>query len=200
MVFGAKQGIRRHRGEFCPVLAAYSPHLQWHGTCFDGSTMIPSKRLFTLVPLVCAVFLVSGCSHQKLDQKLNERLEVETNIKSSNDLSIEAVSLIEAAPNLTAEQRTRLLSLQQVLRKQLNVMRDQSLRLQAVLLIDLVDPQYRTEEVELIEDRLKDVESKKVAAILNTVEQANTILGHESLQHQRVLQALLNESRSGRED
>ena len=162
--------------------------------------MIYSIQTFLLVPLLTLALLVSGCSHQKIEKRLDERLEQESGIRGSVDLNLEAATLIEKSTQLSAEQRSRLYSVVESLHARLKEMRDESWRLQSILIKDLFDTPYNSGEVQAIEERLIAREEKKVAAIIEAVERANGILGHGSLYHQRVLQALINEAYSGREE
>ena len=123
------------------------------------------------------VIALQGCAHSAADRRLNEKVAEEAEIKSSADVSAEARSAIDSAPGLSNDQRLRLRVLGSSMREQLNDLKDQSLKLRAVLVEDIVSPNYDQNEVNLIKKRIKDVESKRVTLTFDAVDKANVIMG-----------------------
>ena len=134
------------------------------------------KKILALI-LTGGVIALQGCAHGSANRRLDEKVVEEAEIKNSADVSAEARSAIDAAPGLSDDQRARLRVLGDSTREQLNNLKNQSLKLRAVLVEDLVSSNYDPNEVDLIKKRIKDVENKKVGLTFDAVDKANGILG-----------------------
>jgi len=139
-----------------------------------------------LLFLLSTALFLSGCAHQNIARTLDAKLDRESGLRTGDAPAAQS-------PALGDEQRARLAALQKVLRQQLAEQRGESLKLQSILLKDVVAARYDADEVSLIKIRLKSVETKRVALMLEALEQAKTILGQESPNHERDLRALLSD-------
>lgn len=138
-----------------------------------------------------AVFLQS-CAHDETVRGLDEKLSQETAIKTRADLKTEVNHLIDTAPQLTTEQRSKLRELRDSYRVKTAKIWKKSLRLQAVLIADILDQNHNREEIELIKRRIKNFEDDRVSLLFETVRTTNMILGRWASANQRITSHLLD--------
>jgi len=136
------------------------------------------------------LFLALGCAHGDLQKKLDDKLSKEDVVKNQADLRFEINQLIEKAPDLTDDQRTRLRDLSRETSSQVDDIWSQSLKLRSVLIKDLINSNYDEDEAELIKSRLKDLEGKRLNTIFGAVNKANSILGRQANQNQPLVRGL----------
>jgi hypothetical protein len=142
---------------------------------------------------VSGLLLLQGCAHGALEKKIDEKISLETPINSRADLNIEAGSLIQNAPGLTDDQRSRLSVLRVQTSSALAQLTEQSLRLRDLLIHDVVSQSYDPDEVQAIKSRLKGIEEKRLSLMFDSVDQANVILGREAVQHPQILNSMMME-------
>lgn len=136
------------------------------------------NSIWVFLAMTSAVTL-QGCAHSAENKRVDNEVAQENSVKSRADLSTEAGQLIQNSPGLTAEQRSKLSALRDSTRAKIDEIASESLRLRSVLIKDLISTNYNANEVELIENRMKKAEDKRLSVTFNAVEQANTILGHD---------------------
>jgi hypothetical protein len=122
-----------------------------------------------------------GCAHQEIEKRVDYKVSQENDIKTHADLNQETDRLILSDPALTDNQRKQLLRLRSETWAKLEGLLSESLKLRSVLIKDLLARNYDPDEVDLIKNRLKDLEQERTATTLGSVEAANTILGHDRL-------------------
>lgn len=141
------------------------------------------KLIFAALPFL--VFGFAGCAH-KAETKLENKISQEAPITDSS-LSADAKKLIDSAPGLTDGQRSRLTTLREETQKSVSGLEERSLKLRSILYKDLAAAKFDRKEVDMIKNRIKGVEKKKVSILLEAVEKANSILGNEALQSEKNL-------------
>jgi hypothetical protein len=122
------------------------------------------------------VLVLLACSHTT-EKKLNEKMEAQPAIESSNELNRETIITLKSAPNLSSDQKRKLTELQQKNEEQMSALRDQALKLRLLLVKDIANQQYNSSEVSAIKKRIKKVENQKLSILFDTVDKANQILG-----------------------
>lgn len=142
--------------------------------------------------------LLQGCAHSAIDQRIDDKLTQETAIKHRADLSAEANELIKSAPGLSDEQRAELAQLRDKSAAELDSISAQSIKLRGLLIQDVVSSNYDQDEVQAIKTRLKNLENKRLSLVFDTVDQANTILGHQALEHQQIINSFMMETHGTR--
>ncbi|MBI3556267.1 MAG: hypothetical protein HY074_08385 [Deltaproteobacteria bacterium] len=145
-----------------------------------------NEKIATVL-LVGSVFVFQGCAHGGLDKRLDAKLSGENTVKARADLQAEAGQLIEAAPGLSADQRSNLTALRETVRTQTDAIRERSLKLRSVLIKDLMSASYDEDEVELVKERIKNLEDQRLSALFNAVERANAILGRQASANQQIV-------------
>jgi len=119
--------------------------------------------------------IVVGCATG--NKELNTKLSQETEVKKRSDLGQEATGLIASNPKLTNSQKTQLFALRDSVKAQMDQIQSDSLKLRAVLIREVLSPNYSSKEARLIERRMAKLDSKRTSVILNTIDEANRILG-----------------------
>src|SRR5579862_3939202 len=135
------------------------------------------RNRFAIVFVCSTAALAAGCAHGDLDHRIDEKLAKEPEANRAA-LQKETAQVIKTAPGLTDEQRAKLEALRKSMRAEADQLRAQSLKLRAVLIADVISPNFDEDEVELIKRRMKALEDQRLSAIFGAVDQANTILGH----------------------
>jgi len=120
-----------------------------------------------------------GCATAKLNRQLDEKLAQETSINGRKGIQAEAGQLIKEAPSLTPEQKKDLEILGKSLSSQLDEITKESLKLRSVLVKDVIS-NYDSREIDLIRDRLQQIEDRRLRLIFSVVRKTNAILGRQS--------------------
>ena len=147
--------------------------------------------LLTLLTLLAGLAAV-GCASTP-NPALEARIAQEPPVADRQQLQKEASKLIESDGDLTAEQKTRLEILRTKLSADLDQISVQSLKLRSVLVQDVLSPGYSLDEVDLIKNRLKKLEDKRLTVMFEGVDQANSILGRQAAHHSHMMRQLLEE-------
>jgi hypothetical protein len=149
-----------------------------------------------------ALFLsmaLSGCA-SNASKSVDGKVSQENGIQSRKELQAEARNLIEKDTELTADQKSRLSILSSSLTQQLDAMNLESVKLRSVLVKEVLSPDYKISEVEVIKGRMRGLESRRVGLMFSGIEQANLILGRGPPENRRVLSAFINDGRTGIHD
>lgn len=149
-----------------------------------------SLRFVLLVPILSG-FL--SCSHGSVEDRLDQKLSQDSEIKTGGDVRREATLMIENSPTLTGEQKKALTSLRANIQKELSALNDETLKLRTELIRDLIEPKLNRPEVALIKKRLSDLEAKKLASLFNGVDKANSIMGREVKRNREILDRMMYE-------
>ena len=124
--------------------------------------------------------VLAACSHAAVEKSVDAKLQQESSIQTNADLNAEQKTSIDNAKEITPEQKSKLSSLRVLTRQKLEENNQQSLKLKAVLIQDLVAAQYKENEAELIKSKLKSLQSKRITIMFQAVEEANSILGRQA--------------------
>lgn len=139
------------------------------------------------IVVVAGLLLMQGCASNEVEQRLDEKLAQETQIKHRDDLRAESKNLIDSAQGLTAGQKTELTQLRKATTAEMDKITNDSLRLRSILIKDIMSPNYNAKEVDLIKRRLQDVEDKRVDLMMDAADKANKIMGHEAEQNEKLI-------------
>ena len=120
----------------------------------------------------------TGCA-TSTSKRLDEKLAHQSEVSSSLALQSDVTSLIEDDSSLTSEQKSRLLTLQTEATQKRKDLERESLKLREILIEDMLSPDFNRDEADVIQNRLKDNEMKRLNVIFNAVKEANSILGHQ---------------------
>lgn len=137
--------------------------------------------------MISAVLALQGCAHSAIEKRIDEKVAEETTVKSQADLAQEAEKLIQASPDLSPDQKAKLMALRNSIRTQNELLLDQSLKLRSILIKDLLASDYDRKEVDWIKKKIRSIENKRISILFDGVEQANAILGRQITKNQHVV-------------
>jgi hypothetical protein len=123
----------------------------------------------------------------KVNERLDEKLSQEVQVKDRAGLSAESKDLIENSKGLSVKQKALLLTLRESTQKKLEQMRTESIKLRAVLIQDVLSPKYNHAEVDMIKNRMTRLEQNRVGFIFDTVDKINSILGHDEVDNKDLI-------------
>ena len=130
-----------------------------------------------------AILLLSlafGCSHEAVEKDISQKMNRESDVTSQDDLTSKANLVVQNAKGISNDQRRRLMELRSATTMQLEINWQQQLKLKSVLIKEVIQTDYKENEVELIKSKLKDLESKRLAIMFSSVDEANRIMGREA--------------------
>jgi hypothetical protein len=140
--------------------------------------------------LLLGALMGQGCAHSEIDKQLDEKLANEPYV-APGQVSAEATDVINKAPDLSSDQRQKLLSLRASMDGQLKTIKEQDRKLRSLLIKELVSPYRNQDEVNTIKNRIKNNESQKVSILFNSIDKADTILGYQTSTHREIVEALV---------
>jgi len=150
--------------------------------------------------LISALAVLGGCSHAELRQRVDAKVAQEASVNTRSELHAETLQLIKTAPGVSDAQKAELLRISKTAQTQSDQLVENSRKLRSVLIQDMVSPKYDEDEVELIKDRLRDLEDKRVSVLFDAVEQANLVLGHDAHNHSQLVRSFVSGPSANRMD
>jgi len=97
------------------------------------------------------------------------------------------------ADTLNAQQKERLRGLQAKSAKEAAEMRKEISKNQLVLMKSLVDPKKKDAEIDVLKNRIVDLERKRTRHFISTLDEARSILGRRNSDDERFYRAFLSE-------
>ena len=125
------------------------------------------------------VLALAGCAHTSENQALDAKV-AQTEPKTRAELGQEAKQTIATSPDLSADQKKRLEDLRVATRTKIDALTGESQRLRTILVEDVLATDDRHDEVKRVQNRMRKVESKRLNAMFDAVDEANLILGREA--------------------
>jgi hypothetical protein len=152
------------------------------------------KMKIVLVTLL--VLPLVGCA-SNASKNVDDKIWQENGVGSRKDLQEESFRLIHDEPGLSPGQRDRLALLSSTMTQKLDVINLESVRLRSVLMKEVLAPDYKPNEVEVIKTRISGLEARRISTMFNGIEEANSILGRTPVENRRVLRAFITDGRTG---
>ena len=143
----------------------------------------------SVISITLLVILAPGCASTSADRRIDSKLEAEPAVSDSNALGGEFKTMIDHSQKLTLIQKNKLLALQNDTRDQLSQLKNQSLKLRSILIKDVMQAGYNPNEIELVKERLKKTEDRRLTVIFNAVDHAETIIGNELPENEGLLRS-----------
>jgi hypothetical protein len=139
------------------------------------------KNYYYEVVLLMAVFFIQACATTGgLEKRLDEKLSQENDLKTTGDLNTQASQIIQSATDLNTEQKEKLKSLRTTTQSKISEISLQTLKLRSILIKDLVETQYDEDEVDLIKERIHNLDRERTTVLFKAIEQANEIVGRQA--------------------
>lgn len=158
------------------------------------------KRTGLLITACALMAILQGCAHASLDKRIDDELAKETEVKSQTSLRAESADLIRTTSGLTDDQRQRLSQLKTKTAAELDPLWQQSLKLRAILIKDVIATSYDNDEVSLIKARLRKIGERRLTIMFDAVKEANQILGRQAVDNREVVDDVLFEGHGGNRD
>jgi hypothetical protein len=148
--------------------------------------------------LTLGTLMTTACAHQE-EKKLDAAIAATPNIENSKALREEVLAKIEKDPDLSPDQRAKLMGLRQALKTELDQIHEERLKLQALLMDAVLETKFNPGKIGTIKKRMKETEDKQLATIFRNVDKANQILGRSStVEHRReIMTDLMQRPASG---
>jgi hypothetical protein len=131
------------------------------------------------------LFLVASalqsCASAELNQKLDEKVNAESDVKTRKDLDAKATGILKNTPGLTPAQRAQISELKATLQERLKTLNTESLKLRALLLEDVLAGGDHSDEIRDVKNRLRKNSQARIDTIFQAVDQANDLLGRSQL-------------------
>jgi hypothetical protein len=156
-------------------------------------------KLYQPIVVILALSLVSACANAP-SKKLDEKISQEGSVQQNADLDKEADTLFKNAPGLNDVQRAQLAKIRISLQARRADLHKESLQLRSVLVKDIVSGTEHVEEIKLIKNRLREIESKRLDILFDSIDQADHVLGKYAAEHQKEMEDTLREDRMGRSE
>lgn len=137
------------------------------------------KHLNPVKMLMITTLIAVGCT--SLDKQVDQKLKDVQPTQSREDLNREAMQDIAKATELSSEQRAQLVTLREKVRNDITSLQNDSLKLRALLIQEVLTPGYNSDEVEVIKNRMKHIEQRRLTVLFEWVDQANRIIGRTNM-------------------
>ena len=121
-----------------------------------------------------------GCSTVSTNQKVDDELAKQPTVTSVDQFRTEVGAAVKPSSNLSADQKEKLAGLQRRVQTNLDRIRNDSWKLRALLVKDLVGSDYDSDKIDNIKFRIKTLEEERLTTIFGAINEANTILGRDS--------------------
>ena len=138
-----------------------------------------------------------GCAEKAINRDIDEKIRVEPKIKNVTQLRDEITHLFSNLPNLTQEQKQRLTELKETTYSKMNNLQEVSLKLRAILIKDVLSNEDLTDEIQMIKDRMRDIDHRKLELTFSSIEHADHILGKRGPHRAEVMKELLQDFYNG---
>jgi hypothetical protein len=136
--------------------------------------------------LVLTLVLFSSCS-SKQEKHLAQDLAEAPPAKNMEQMNSNILLIITNSQNLTNDQKVSLTKLHESTKADIAKIRDQMIKLQEVLSMELVKEEYNSFEVELIKKKMVKVTKERLKLTFNAIDKANKILGRIPHNHRAEL-------------
>ena len=135
------------------------------------------KELFLAILSSALLTTAQGCAHSQLENHLDAKLDKEPATETRAQLATEEKTKVAGDTAVSSEKRAAIEQVIQDARTRTDAMREESLKLRAVLVKDLVSADYDVQEVEMIKSRIRKLEQDRLSEYFGAIRETNRILG-----------------------
>jgi hypothetical protein len=132
-------------------------------------------KLNILKILILTLFFLSCTSRE--EKHLADDLAMAPNAKNYEQMNFNIVNIISDSQNLTNNQKVELLKLHETTKAEIEKKREEMIKLQQVLSMELVKEDYNSFEVELIKRKMVKSNKQRLKLTFNAIDKVNKILG-----------------------
>jgi hypothetical protein len=127
------------------------------------------------------VLALVGCSSAQENRALDQKVSQQGDVTSSADLTHKLKSLDRHTPGLTPDKQAKLQSIQQRTRAKLDANREESLKVRALLIQDVLAAKPNQKEINAAKSRLKQLSKDRIDAIFTAADDTNEALGRNEM-------------------
>lgn len=131
-------------------------------------------------------------------KSLDERIAEEQITDGAEALREETAQNIQNDPDLSANQKTKLLDLQKATTEKMRQLHIDSLKLKSVLSKSLFGPDYNERDIQILKRRIVKNDNKKLDVMFEALDEAKKILGKNGRDHAYLMNQLLSIDRYNR--
>lgn len=142
---------------------------------------------------ICSLFLGACAGKSPLEKRVAAEVAQEQPIPPGPAMDAAREEILFEAETLSPRQRQRLRELHAKTSKEASELRNEISKHQLVLLRSLVDPQKKDAEVDVLKNRIVDLERKRTSHFLGTLDKARGILGRRTADDERFYRAFILE-------
>lgn len=135
--------------------------------------------------MFAATLILNGCATDQADRNLDEKLSQQRVTQTVQEIREQAIERIAKSGTINSEEKEKLTALREEIASQDAELREKSLKLRSILVKDVLSQNYDSDEVALVQERLKSVEHERLSILLAAVRQTNVILGRWASKNQR---------------
>jgi Spy/CpxP family protein refolding chaperone len=152
-------------------------------------------RRYIWLPLVFSLLGgIYACSHQpSISEQVDSETKNERPATMGGPMAARGMELIQNSPDLTGEQKEKLIGLSQRMMQEMGELRKEESQLKTVLFKTLVDPKSDDRKIEVIKNKIVKLDKKRTDKMLSALSEAQKILGRKSLADEKVYQTLMME-------
>lgn len=121
-----------------------------------------------------------ACSTGSTNQQVDNELAQQPAVTSVEQFRSEVGAAVKPNSNLSTDQKDKLSGLQKRVQIDMDRIRNESWKLRALLVKDLVGSNYNEDKIENIKFRIKALEEERLSSIFGAINEANSILGRDS--------------------
>jgi hypothetical protein len=151
------------------------------------------SRSFTIVSLAGTLLLLGSCATHRAEKDVATELEKAPAVQSRAELSRQISQEIEASKDLSDAQKKQLLDLREKTANDSAQIRQENLKLQALLSDEILSKNYNPAEVKVIETKMRKLEDQRLSSLFGSVEKANLILGRKTADNEFLLNHLIRQ-------
>lgn len=149
------------------------------------------EALYVVFVAIC-LFALSSCSHHKaLEKSVDQEAQAQPAIPPGPELSQASGEVIRTAPDLKPEQKQKLEALRVQSSHEMDRLRAEIGQNQLVLVKNLVNPKVGQDKIKIVQSRIMDLEKERSKLWLDTLDEANHILGRRSESDERLYRAFI---------
>lgn len=149
--------------------------------------------IYKMIGWILVTLTLNGCASDGVGRRLDQKLSQEPVTLSRSDVHTSVTQWINDSNTLNADQKTRLASLRESIVSQEEVLQHKSLKLRSLLIKQLFSDRYDSDEIEVIQNRIKSTEGERLSLLFKAVKQANVILGRYPSRTERQSEEFYNE-------
>jgi len=135
---------------------------------------------------VVIVLILFGCA-QKEEQEIERKVAEEAQINSITEFNEESDRMINEAKDISDAQRAKLIVLRRETIGQIDEKDKEELRLRLVLFKEVLNTDYNKKEINIVKQKIKNLNGQKYSLLMEAVKESNHILGKPYAEDKNVL-------------